>query len=132
MTLQPFAVVFPDAELTATGKMRTLLAAHGETGVHVDRKVPDPRADRMVILTRDGGASDVLDHPRLRVRVWALTDAEVTRLAHKVLALAALMADGDPITRCAVLSGPYEVPDASGQPQRYALLELATKGVALS
>lgn len=132
MTLQPFVVAFPDIELATCEGMRTLLTTYSETGVFVGREVPNPRRSKMVIFTRDGGGSDVLDRPRLRVRVWADTDVEAQRLASKVLGLSALLADGNPVTSVRVLSGPYDVPDESKQSQRYALLEMTTRGEAIT
>jgi hypothetical protein len=39
------------------------------------------------------------------------------------------MVDGAPILRVEHLSGPYEVPDDSGQPCRYLLFQIDTRGV---
>lgn len=129
MTWQPAPILYPDAELTACTKLRALLVARGYTDVFVGREVPNPRRDRMVILTRDGGAPlRMLDRPRLRVRVWDETDKKAQDLAALVIALVPRMVDGDPIASARTVSGPYDVTDESKKPQKYALLELTTRG----
>lgn len=136
MTWQPIPVLYPDAELEVIDRYQSLLPAAGQTDVLVDRKIPEPsedepRPDRMVIFTRDGGGSDGLrDVATMRCRVWDVTDQKATDLARLVVALAPRAVDGT-ILRVEHRSGPYEVPDGSGHPQRYLLFDFHFRGRAL-
>ena len=88
MTWQPVAVLYPDAELVATGLLREDLAAQGDTDVWVGRKLPSSRPRRAVQIVRDGGSSsEMRDRARLRVLVWDSSDEAATDLARLVLAL---------------------------------------------
>lgn len=126
-------VVFPDAELWATGFIRTALAGRTELyaeGVYVSNAVPTTRRDRMVVVRRDGGPRlDVVrEAARLSVNVWGKTEQEVTDLARLVRALFWAAPDGDPVCKVAELSGPSPVADDSGQPRRLFVLELTIRG----
>lgn len=135
MPWQPAAVVFPDIELVLPNAIRPLLI--DELGLttpeelatlYVGRAVPNPRLPRMVTFTRDGGDDNGhTDRARVRVRVFDEDDEAATDLARKIPALLQLLVDGDPITSVRKLSGPYDVPDSSGQPQRYLLFETHTR-----
>lgn len=132
MPWQPTALLFPDVETIVPARLRTLLAARSVTDVFVGRDVPTPRRPRMLTVNRDGGnVTGERDRARVRVRVWDETDAAANDLAALVVALAPLMADGAPILRVQHLSGPYEIPDDSGQPCRYLLFQIDTRGEAL-
>ena len=132
MAWQPASVIYPDAELVVTTALRAALVARGDSDVFVSRSVPATRRDRMVIATRDGGApSGLRDRPRIRLRVFALTDQAATDLARVTLALCTDLPGANGITRAEILSGPYEVPDESG-PIRYALVEFQIRGSQLS
>ena len=132
MPWQPAAIIYPDAELVVTTALRAALTTRGDSDVFVSRSVPATRRDRMVIATRDGGSpSDLRDRPRIRFRVFALTDQAATDLAREVLALCGDLPGANGITRAEVLSGPYEIPDENG-PMRYALVEFHLRGEALA
>lgn len=120
---------YVDAELWATGYLRSALAASGAAvaaGVKVDNKVPNPRPAKLVAVRRDGGPrlDAAREAARLAVRVWATTEADATALANLVRALLDVAADGDPVLRVDQLSGPSPVADESGQPLRYMVIEL--------
>lgn len=130
MPWQPAGLLFPDAELLMTTRIRAALVTAGETGVYVGNRIPTTRQTRMVIWNRDGGAiSGVFDHPRMRCRVWDATDQKAIDLARRVVALVLGMPDGTTVTEASHESGPYDVPDESGQPQKYLLFTIATRGV---
>lgn len=139
MTWQPASVLYPDIELELTGRFRAALAASDApyaSDVFVSNRVPNPRRNRMVILRRDGGTQVGLrDRPRVAIRVWAADGEEqdADDLARLVMALAPSFADGDPILAVPTegRSGPYSVPDESGQPLRYMNVEFHTRGVPL-
>src|SRR5699024_3943672 len=82
MTLQPVAALPIDADLWWIVYLRGALVGRTEPyaqGVSVLREVPNPRRDRMAIITKDGGASDSLfDRPRIRIDVWATTHKDAT------------------------------------------------------
>jgi hypothetical protein len=129
VTWQPAPVLFPDAEMVACAGIRALLAATAVTGVYVGNRIPNPRKPRMVIFNRDGGASSgVIDNPVIRCRVWDATDQDAIDLARLVLSLWPRLADGNPVLSAGHESGPYDVPDESGTPQKYLLLSLRTRG----
>jgi alkylated DNA nucleotide flippase Atl1 len=132
-------VIFPDIELFTTTYLRAALAARPEpvtTGVYVSNKVPTTRRDRMVIVRRDGGfrVSAVLDAARVSVQVFGKTDQEATDLARLVRALLhnATTDSTAPVTRVVDQSGPSPVADESGQPLMFLVVELYTRGSALT
>lgn len=126
MPWQPAAIRYPDAEQLLCDRTRTLVGPRWP-GLFVSRAIPNPRREQMVIWNRDGGNTDgATDHPRMRCRVWAKTDKDANDLARDVVALMPLL--GQPVTRVEHLSGPYEVPDDSGQAQRYLLFQIDTEG----
>lgn len=127
------AVIFPDAELWATGAIRAALAGRTEPfaqSVYVSNAVPTTRRDRMVICRRDGGPRlDITrEAARLGVQVWGSTEQEATDLARLVSALFGAAADGNPVLRVTQPSGPTPVADSSGQPLRYLTFELTVRG----
>ena len=130
MTWQPVAVLYPDAELVATGLLREDLAAQGDTDVWVGRKLPSSRPRRAVQIVRDGGSSsEMRDRARLRVLVWDSSDEAATNLALLVLALVMEWPGRGGVLRVVHESGPVEIPDAA--PKRYLLIEVHFRGDAL-
>lgn len=136
-------VLFPDAVLSTCTRLRADLAARSESytsNVYVGDKMPTDannkptRKDRMVILRRDGGPrlDGAREAVRLGVRVWAMTDQDVNDLARMVRALLWASADGDPVVRVDDQSGPTDLPEDSGQPCRYLVVELITRGSNLN
>lgn len=137
MTLQPVAAAPIDADLWWIVYLRGAFVGRAESyaqNVYFDRRVPNPRRDRMVIVRRDGGAtSGVFDQPRMTFDVWAKTEQDATNLANLVIALAkvAPLADAG-CTNVTHLSGPNPVPDESGQPRRLALIEATHRAVIVT
>lgn len=134
MTLQPTAILFPDAELWAIAALRSALATRTETyvtGVKVSNAVPTTRPARLVTVRRDGGASDGLfDRPRLGVNVWAATEQDCADLTRLVVALL-FVAPGDGVcVRLVQVGGPSPIPDA--QPRRFMTFEATLRGSALT
>lgn len=133
MTLQPAAIIFPDAELWAIGRLRTALAARVEsytTGVKVSNAVPSNRPDRLVTVRRDGGsATGVLDTARLGVNVWARTEQDAADLARLTAALLWSLPGDGVCVRMTQVAGPSPVPDA--QPRRFMSFEAALRGTDL-
>ena len=132
MPWQHAAVAFPDVELLLPTAIRPLLVAAGEAGVYVGRTIPNDaeggRRPRMVLFTRDGGDDNGhTDRPRVRVRVFDQDDQKATDLARTVAALIPRLVGATAVVYARKLSGPYDVPDASGQHQRYLLFEIHTR-----
>lgn len=129
MTWQPAEIEFPDIEQVMCDRTRALLA---DPTVYVGNKIPTQRRDRMVIWNRDGGPENgVLESPRMRCRVWDTTDKKANDLARLVAALV----KGDrtsPITNTFKESGPFDVPDASGVPQKYMFFTITIRGAQLA
>lgn len=135
MTLQPVAATPIDAELWWITYLKAALVGRTEpyaTGVYLDRRVPAPRRDRMVIVRRDGGfIRGLFDFPRVSLDVWAKKEQDATNLAALMVGLAL----GAPLDSDAVsvthISGPNDVADPSGQPRRQALIEAKHRAVIL-
>lgn len=136
MTMQPVAAMPIDADLWWIVYLRGALVGRPESyaqGVKFDRKVPSPRADRMVIVRRDGGnVSGVFDRPRISFDVWAKTEQDATDLARLIVALAFEAAGVDGCVRVEHLGGPNSVADPSGQPRRQALIEATHRSAVLT
>lgn len=142
MTLQPVAVLFPDAEMWAIGDgqsgrpLGTLRAALTDrtepyaTNLKYGTSVPAQRPPRLVTVRRDGGApSGVFDQPRFGVNVWAATEKDVADLAALVSALF-LLSPGDGVcVRMRQTSGPSPIADV--QPRRYMTFEAILRGTPL-
>ena len=129
------ALLFPDAELLITQRVRAQLATRPEPyaqDVYVSNKVPDPRRARMVIVRRDGGTPIAdRDRPRLSFQVWGGAEQDTTDLARLLVALLHRLPGTHGILRVEVLSGPTDVPDESGQQRRYVTAEIHVRGSAL-
>lgn len=129
MPWQPLPILFPDAELVVCAGLRALL---DDPTVFVGNAIPNPRRERMVIANRDGGSNDgVTDRPRLRLRCWAGSRQGANDLARTVVALMPALVGTAGVVRVDHQSGPYEVPDESGEHQRLAVFEIRTEGVPL-
>lgn len=124
-------VIFPDAELWATGYLRTALASHGYPGMFVSNKRGTQAT--AVWVRRDGGPA--LDHvreaARLGVNVFAPTEQAVTDLARTVSALLRAGADGSPVVLVTQTSGPSPIADESG-PRRFMTFEITVRGADLA
>lgn len=123
-------VAYPIVEMVFPAALRSALALRSEpyaSGVTVGKKVPSTMPARLVTFRRDGGASgEWTDHPRLGINVWATSDADADNLARLVVALLPTLV-GPQIDHVTVLSGPTDVTDVSGKPQRYITAEAATR-----
>lgn len=130
-------VVQPDVELWATQWLREALAGRPEayaSDVVVATAVPTTRRPRMVVVRHDGGLrlDLVRELARLSVNVWGGTEQEATDLARLVSALLWSAPTGDPVLRITQPSGAAAVPDPSGQPLRYLVFEVTTRGQQLT
>lgn len=136
MTLQPVAALPIDADLWWIVYLRGALVGRTEPyaqGVYFDRRVPNPRRDRMVIVRRDGGnVEGVFDRPRVAFDVWAKSEQDATNLAALIVALAFDAPGVNGCTRVTHLSGPNDVADPSGQPRRLALIEATHRADVLA
>lgn len=136
MTWQPAPILHADIEAWAVAYLTTALDARGEPfteSVKVSNAVPNPRADRMVIVRRDGGLPvEMFDRPRLNVGVWALTEEDVADLTRLVAALLWAAPDGDPVQRAEMVGGPVSIPDPAGVFRRSMTFEFQTRGEALT
>ena len=136
MTMQPVAALPIDADLWWIVYLRGALVGRSEPyaqGVHFDRKVPNPRRDRMVIVRRDGGnVTGVFDRPRVAFDVWAKTEQDATNLVNLIVALAMDAPDTNGCTNVTHIGGPNSVPDPSGQPRRQAVIEATHRAVIVT
>lgn len=130
-------VVYGDLELFLTGFIRRELAERGETGVFVSNQFPNPSRSKAVVVRDDSGpdTSAVTMSPTVGITVLAGDDptqgAEATRLAQLVKAIvkgSARVEAGNPVAAVLGSTGPFKVPDESGQPRRYMTFELSVVG----
>lgn len=132
--MQPTASLPIDADLWWIVYLRGAVVGRLESyaqNVYFDRRVPDPRRDRMVICRRDGGnVTGLFDRPRVTFDVWAKSEQDAHNLASLMVGLALKAPGVNGCVRVEHLSGPNEVADPSGQPRRTVLIE-ATHRVAL-
>lgn len=133
---QPTPALPIDADLWWIVYLRGALSDRSESyaqNVHVGRKVPNPRVDRMLIVRRDGGnVTGTFDRPRITLDCWAKTDQDVANLARLVTALAFDAPGADSCVRVEHLSGPNDVTEASGQPRRSVLIEATHRAANLT
>lgn len=136
MTMQPIPAMPIDAELWWIVYLRGALSGRSEsflTNVKFDRKVPNPRPNRFVVLTRDGGGvSGVFDQARVRLDVWSDSEKNATDLANFLAALVQVAPLADAGCVRATVNAPSPVADESGQPRRLALIEATHRAVVLT
>ncbi|WP_163168106.1 hypothetical protein [Arthrobacter sp. Alg241-R88] len=138
MTLQPVAAMPIDADEWWLVYLRGALVGRTETyaqNVKFDRRVPNPRPARLVVVRKDGGSlTGLLDSPRVSIDVWhdmsPMGEKYATDLSRLLLALAFDAPGTNGCVRVQHLSGPVDVADPSGQPRRQSLIE-ATHRVAV-
>ena len=127
MTLQPIAALGIDVPLWWIVYLRGALVGRTESfaqGVKFDRRVPNPRPPRFVVVSHDGGPiSGPFQTARVRLDVWADSEKNATDLANLINALALDAPGTNGCTRVAHSSGPLDVADPSGQARRYSLIE---------
>lgn len=127
MTLQPAVVIPPDAELWATGYVRSFLAGRPEAeaqNVYVSNRKPTANQPRIVTVRRDGGpVTGLIDNPRLTFRVWADKEREAADLARLLVAAIKASPGNGPVVSVTNVFGPSPIPEA-GQPQYLVNAEL--------
>jgi hypothetical protein len=123
MTLQPTAALPVDADLWWIVYLRGASSAASEPyaqNVYFDRKVPNPRRDRMVIVRRTAATSPACSTARGRARRVGQDGAG----RHRTSRTSSSRSPWWPrwltrgVTNVTHLSGPNSVPDPSGQPRR--------------
>jgi hypothetical protein len=126
------AVLFGDIVADAIVYLRAAILARSESYTdNVTVSAIYGGTPREVTVTRDGGPRrGLFEHPRLRLNIWAATDADATDLANMVLALIMAWPNGSPVVSAATLSGPSAI-EEPGARRRYALVELMIRGVQL-
>lgn len=102
--------------------------------VPVSGRVPNPRPDRFVTISRTGGPRRnlVTDAAQLTVDSWGQSDPDALALAElarrEVHRLARTTVAGLHIYGVDELSGPGVMPDESGQPRYRQTFTVATRG----
>ena len=136
MPWQPSPLLAPDGEIVLTAKGRAFFNARTESytnDVYVSNAMPKVRRDLMVIIRRDGGAQvGIVDQGRYGIRIWAPNEKAAIDLARLTVAWLVGMADGDPVVRVAIQSGPTPVADESKQPLRYIVAEVHMRATDLT
>lgn len=132
------AVFYPDATALAVVVIADGITAQGESWP-VRAKVPNPRPDQFVTVTRTGGPrlNLVADQAQITVDSWALIDEEAHDLAQLCRALlhgaASTVVSDSPIYRVTELSGPGYLPDPDSDQSRYRQsFTLSARGAVLT
>jgi len=139
MTMQPLAALPVDAEEWWMVYLKSRLLGRGETyaqNVKVERRVPNPRPSRLVVVRRDGGnVTGVFDRPRISFDVWhddsAMGQKYASDLSRLIIALAMDAPGTNGCVRVTHESGPNDVPDPSGQPRRLSLITATHRAAVL-
>lgn len=125
-------VVFPDVEALLVRALPDPL------GVAVSTRVPNPRPDSFVRVSRVGGTRRdyVTDEPIVVVECWAADEVAASylgRTAHAhVFALAQTDVDGDYVRAVREVGGLQSFPDPLSKSPRYQFtVQLQTRGVPL-
>lgn len=134
--MQP-VVVASDITSLAVTYLRGAIPDYFDPGgpLTVSNRVPDrdPWPYALVVVRRDGGAGDrIFDQPRLTIRVWGQSDADAEDLALAVKALIWAWPDGQPVTSVFQVSGPSDVTEVNGKPQRMITCQVQTRGLMLT
>jgi hypothetical protein len=103
--------------------------------VPVRSKVPNPRPDAFITVTRTGGPQRnlVTDEAQITVESWGRSDAEAHDLAQDARGLINSIigetVNGTPFYRVTELSGPANLPDPlSNQPRQSQSFAVAARG----
>lgn len=133
-------VIYSDLEMFLTGFIRAELAAVGTAlakDVFVSNQFPSPARPKTVVVRDDSGPSTsvITREPTVGITVLAGSDPsqgkEATDLALLVQAVVsdcARAAPGNPVAAVLESTGPYKVPDETGQPRRYMTFTLSVTG----
>lgn len=115
----PELVGFPDAEAVVVAYLKGVL-----TGAKVGTKVPNPRPDRLVKVTRTGGSrrNVAQDDAMVTVECWDKEASDAAALANRVRAHLAIFDTVDGyMPRDGEVSGPQFFPDPLTSSPRYQL-----------
>lgn len=127
---QPVPLLFPDVETLFVEAYRELLPWHDEDNVTVTAQVPKGRPPRTLVLTRDGGqVVGTRERVRLRMRVFDTSHKVASDLARKIVAVTPLLVSNGTVLRAQHLSGPLDVTEDGGAPQRYLLWEFDVRPI---
>lgn len=125
-------IVFPDAVAICCTYLDGVLLEP------VRSKVPNPRPDAFVTVTRTGGPKRniVTDAAQVTVESWHESDEEAHDLAQAARAYLNAMVgqtvNGAPVYRVDELSGPARLPDPLSEQPRYSQsFEIAIRGEVL-
>lgn len=126
-------IAFPDAEALVIAYLKTKIA-----GVTVSTKVPSPRPNKLIKVTRVGGSKLRLnaDSPMLTFECWAATSIEASDLCRLARAYVDAMAgekiNGVWVFKVREVGGPAYFPDPDTDLPRYQFsVAIDTKGAAL-
>lgn len=125
-------IVFPDVEALLVRTLEPLL------GVPVSTKVPSPRPDAFLTVSRVGGTSPnlITDSPLVVFECWGETQTDASDLGRRVrayvFALAQTDNDGEWVRRVVEVGGLQSFPDpVSGAPRYQFTVQIDTRGVPL-
>lgn len=135
----PEVMVFDDVEAMLVDWLTTRLTGYSAGPVVVATKVPNPRPDRFVKVTRTGGHQRdlITDLVQVTVECWAATDPDAADLARLVRAyvwmLAGTEAAGTWVRIVTEVGGPVAFPDPETNNPRYQFTaELNIRGTETS
>jgi len=117
-------IAFPDIEAICGPHLESELASRSIVA-RVGTKIPSPRPDRFVKVTRTGGAQKNIkvDSPQVTFECWDADEPSASNLARVSRALVGAMSGqiigGATIIGCTEFSGPKSFPDPDTSQSRY-------------
>ena len=127
-------IAFPDAEALAITWLTGKLGA----GVEISTKVPDPRPDKFVKVTRTGGVRRDIsaDDAQLTFECWGLTEIDASAICRLVrahlMAAAGVTVGAAYVRKVTEVGGPANFPDPESTMPRYQYTaSVACRGVAI-
>jgi hypothetical protein len=121
------AVSFPNIEALCVQFLASAFTARGDS-VHVSTRMPSPRPERAVRVSRTGGGriNVGLDAPQVLFECWAPSDFESSELARVTRALVGTMESFG-----SEMGSVVNYPDGSGIPRYQFAVQMFTAGETL-
>ena len=125
-------IAFPDVEAVTVAYLRSALAARSDSA-RVSTRVPNPRPERLVRISRTGGGrrNIVQDDAQVTAECWAPDSVGASSLCRLVRALLGAMNTGD-VWYAGEVGGPVDHPDGLTDFPRYqTTVVLRSRGVTI-
>lgn len=99
----------------------------------VGRTVPNPRAERMIIVRNSGGfdVNTAISNTSIDISVWGIDDPDADSLAGLAVGVLKQMSDGAPVIDVRPVTLPSDALDESGQPFRFARFRVIHRPISI-